>query len=190
MSWKCPEKYIKAYIWHIDGGWCWSVCVKTSALRKEILLAGRWTIINSNMTSFFRFVLFDSDMSKEYKYGSILWLEDADLYLRLRTMSYTIYAAKFEQKIIHQHVHLRFHYMSLFLQTSALILHPNLQDVLTYLTFQYFDFDCTWWILFQKRVFYFISNVPYEYFWTTKSRTPQTLNTSNLQRILYSVVYI
>jgi hypothetical protein len=27
--------------------------------------------------------------------------------LRLRTMSHTIYAAKFEQTIIHQHVHLR-----------------------------------------------------------------------------------
>jgi hypothetical protein len=29
-----------------------------------------------------------------------------NLYLRLRTMSHTIYAAKFEQTIIHQHVHL------------------------------------------------------------------------------------
>ena len=29
------------------------------------------------------------------------------LYLRLRTMSHTIYAAKFEHTIIHQHVHLR-----------------------------------------------------------------------------------
>jgi calcineurin-like phosphoesterase family protein len=28
-------------------------------------------------------------------------------YLRLRTMSHTIYAAKFEQMIIHQHAHLR-----------------------------------------------------------------------------------
>jgi hypothetical protein len=43
----------------------------------------------------------------EYKYGNILWLEDGHLYLRLRTMSHTIYAAKFEQTIIHQHVHLR-----------------------------------------------------------------------------------
>jgi len=33
-------------------------------------------------------------------------LEDGNLYLRLRTMSHTIYAAKFEQTIIHQHVHL------------------------------------------------------------------------------------
>jgi len=29
----------------------------------------------------------------EYKYGSILWLEDGNLYLRLRKMSHTIYAA-------------------------------------------------------------------------------------------------
>jgi hypothetical protein len=42
-----------------------------------------------------------------YKYGSILWLEDGYLYLRLRKMSHTIYSAKFEQTIIHQHVHLR-----------------------------------------------------------------------------------
>ena len=41
------------------------------------------------------------------QYGSILWLEDGNLYLRLRTMSYTIYATKFEQTKIHQHVHLR-----------------------------------------------------------------------------------
>jgi len=34
----------------------------------------------------------------------ILWLEDGNLCLR--TMSHTIYAAKFEQTIIHQHVHL------------------------------------------------------------------------------------
>ena len=38
---------------------------------------------------------------------SILWLEDGHLYLHLRTMSHTIYAAKFEQTIIHRHVHLR-----------------------------------------------------------------------------------
>ena len=31
-------------------------------------------------------------------------MEDGNLYLRLRTMSHTIYAAKFEQTIIHQHV--------------------------------------------------------------------------------------
>jgi hypothetical protein len=34
-------------------------------------------------------------------------LEDGNLYLRLQTMSHTIYAAKFEQTIIHQHVHLQ-----------------------------------------------------------------------------------
>jgi hypothetical protein len=34
-------------------------------------------------------------------------LEDGNLYLRLRTMSHTIYAVKFEQTVIHQHVHLR-----------------------------------------------------------------------------------
>ena len=44
---------------------------------------------------------FDSDISKQYKYGSMLYLEDDNLYLRLRTMSHTIYAANFEQTIIH-----------------------------------------------------------------------------------------
>jgi hypothetical protein len=34
-------------------------------------------------------------------------LEDGNLYLRLRTMSHTIYAATFEQRTIHQHVLLR-----------------------------------------------------------------------------------
>jgi hypothetical protein len=38
---------------------------------------------------------------------SILSRARSNLYLRLRTMSHTIYAAKFEQTIIHQHVHLR-----------------------------------------------------------------------------------
>ena len=37
----------------------------------------------------------------------MLLLEDGNLYLRLRKMSHTSYAAKFEQTIIHQHVHLR-----------------------------------------------------------------------------------
>jgi hypothetical protein len=78
-----------------------------------------WNTMNSNMTSFFRFVnrpaiyrlsiissmiYFDSD---KCKYSSILWLEDGNLYLRLRKMLHTIYTAKFEQTIIHQHVHLR-----------------------------------------------------------------------------------
>jgi hypothetical protein len=44
---------------------------------------------------------------EEYKYGSIYWLEDGNLYLRLRTISHTIYATQFEQTIIHQHVLLR-----------------------------------------------------------------------------------
>jgi hypothetical protein len=43
----------------------------------------------------------------EYKYSSMLWLGDGNLYFRLRKMSQTIYAAIFEQTIIHQHVHLR-----------------------------------------------------------------------------------
>jgi len=34
-------------------------------------------------------------------------MEDGYLYLRLRNMSRKIYATKFEQTIIHQHVHLR-----------------------------------------------------------------------------------
>ena len=34
-------------------------------------------------------------------------MEDGTFYLRLRTMSHTIYAAKFEQTINHQHVHIR-----------------------------------------------------------------------------------
>jgi hypothetical protein len=33
--------------------------------------------------------------------------EDGNLYLRPRTMSHTIYAAKFEQTITHQHILLR-----------------------------------------------------------------------------------
>ena len=40
----------------------------------------------------------------QYKYGSIVCLEDGNLYIRLRTMSHTMYAAKFEQTIIHQYV--------------------------------------------------------------------------------------
>ena len=33
---------------------------------------------------------FDSDMSNQYKYGSILYLEDGNLYLRLWTMSHNL----------------------------------------------------------------------------------------------------
>jgi transposase-like protein len=38
--------------------------------------------------------------------GWRIQVEDGNLYLRLRKMSHTIYAPKFEQTIIHQHVHL------------------------------------------------------------------------------------
>jgi hypothetical protein len=47
-------------------------------------------------------IYFDSDMSYEYKYGGILWLEDSNLYLRLRKMSHTIYAANGKVSNIHQ----------------------------------------------------------------------------------------
>ena len=50
---------------------------------------------------------FDSDMSKST--NTVLYFDgkDGNLYLRLRTMSHKIYAAKFEQTITHQHVFLR-----------------------------------------------------------------------------------
>jgi calcineurin-like phosphoesterase family protein len=50
---------------------------------------------------------FDSDMSNST--NTVIYFDgkDGNLYLRLWTMSRTIYAAKFEQTIIHQHVHLR-----------------------------------------------------------------------------------
>jgi hypothetical protein len=38
----------------------------------------------------------------EYKYGSIFWLEDGNLYLRLRKMSHTIYAANGKVSHIHR----------------------------------------------------------------------------------------
>jgi len=47
-------------------------------------------------------IYFDSDMSKEYKYGSMLWLEDDNIYLRLRKMSHTIYAANGNVSHIHR----------------------------------------------------------------------------------------
>jgi hypothetical protein len=50
------------------------------------------------MTSFLRFA------NKRVINQIILLLEDGNLYLRLQTMSHTIYAAKFEQTITHQHV--------------------------------------------------------------------------------------
>jgi hypothetical protein len=50
---------------------------------------------------------FDSDMSKGTNTVVYFDWKTVILYLRLRTMSHTIYAAQFEQTIIHQHVHLR-----------------------------------------------------------------------------------
>ena len=47
-------------------------------------------------------IYFDSDMSKEDNYGSMLWFEDGNLYLRLRKMSYTIYAANAKVGHIHR----------------------------------------------------------------------------------------
>jgi hypothetical protein len=45
---------------------------------------------------------FDSDISKEYKYGSMLWLEDGNLYLHLWKMLHTIYAVNGKVSHIHQ----------------------------------------------------------------------------------------
>jgi hypothetical protein len=50
---------------------------------------------------------FDSDMSNSTNMVVYFDWKDGHLYLRLRTMSHTIYAAKFEQTITHQHVLLR-----------------------------------------------------------------------------------
>jgi hypothetical protein len=50
---------------------------------------------------------FNSDMSKGTNMVVYFERKDGNLYLRLRTMSHTIYAAKFEQMITHQHVLLR-----------------------------------------------------------------------------------
>jgi hypothetical protein len=44
---------------------------------------------------------FDFDMSNSAT--KVVYLEDSNLYLRLRKMSKTIYAPKFEQTITHQH---------------------------------------------------------------------------------------
>jgi hypothetical protein len=46
---------------------------------------------------------FGSDMSNSTNTIVCFDGKDGNLYLRLRTMSYTIYGAKFEQTIIHQH---------------------------------------------------------------------------------------
>jgi hypothetical protein len=50
---------------------------------------------------------FDSDMSKGTNMVEYFERKDGNLYLRLRTMSHTIYAAKFEQMITRQHLLLR-----------------------------------------------------------------------------------
>jgi hypothetical protein len=50
---------------------------------------------------------FDSDMSKGTNMVVYFERKDGNLYLHLRTMSHTIYAAKFEQMITRQHVLLR-----------------------------------------------------------------------------------
>jgi hypothetical protein len=47
---------------------------------------------------------FDSDVSNSTYTVVYFDGKDGNLYLRLRRMSHTIYAAKFEQTIIHQHV--------------------------------------------------------------------------------------
>ena len=47
---------------------------------------------------------FDSDIPNST--NTVVYF-DWNLYLRLQTMSHTIYAAKFEQTITHQHVLLR-----------------------------------------------------------------------------------
>ena len=50
---------------------------------------------------------FDSDMYNSTNTVVYFDGKDGNLYLRLRTMSHTIYPAKFEQTITHQHVLLR-----------------------------------------------------------------------------------
>jgi hypothetical protein len=63
------------------------------------------TTTPSFMIGIYHFIMFCiKDHLAQYKHGSILWLEDSNLYLHLQTMSLTIYAAKFEQMTIHQHV--------------------------------------------------------------------------------------
>jgi hypothetical protein len=52
---------------------------------------------------------FDSDMSNSTNMVHVVYFDgkDSNLYLRLREMPLTIYAAIFEQTITHQHVLLR-----------------------------------------------------------------------------------
>ena len=47
---------------------------------------------------------FDSDMYNSTNTVVCFDGKDGNLYIHLRTMSHTIYAVKFEQTIIHQHV--------------------------------------------------------------------------------------
>jgi len=49
----------------------------------------------------------DSGMSNSINTVVYFDGKDSNLYLRLRTMSHTIYAAKFEQMLTHQYVLLR-----------------------------------------------------------------------------------
>ena len=50
---------------------------------------------------------FDSDMSNSTNMVVYFDGKDSNLYLRLREMPLTIYAAIFEQTITHHHVHLQ-----------------------------------------------------------------------------------
>ena len=59
-------------------------------------------------------------------------MEDDNLYLCLRTMSHTIYAAKFEQTIIHQHVHLRRESQSHALAHVLMRLYPSINRTFVY----------------------------------------------------------
>ena len=52
-------------------------------------------------------IYFDSDMSNSTNRVVYFDWKDSNLYLRLRTMSHTIYAANFEQTITHHYVLLR-----------------------------------------------------------------------------------
>ena len=95
-------------------GWWFSQGTPASSTSKtgrhdiaEILLKVALKIKSINQNTFWLPWIVLILICLRVQYGSILWLEDGNLYLRLRTMSHTNYAAKFEQTIIHQHVHLR-----------------------------------------------------------------------------------
>jgi hypothetical protein len=75
----------------------------------------------------------------EYKYGSILWLEDGNLYLRLRKMSHTIYAAN--GKVIHLHWLSRYQWLGFWSHAGRYFYgFVNLS----------FDFYVQWYILIWK----------------------------------------